>query len=222
MKKILILMFAFIIAFSFSSCSSGKNNTYIAEDGAEYMLVRDGEGSIVINENDKLQVYVLNENGKKQKTDAGEYITEYIDFNGQVVIGNTVETAEMRYRLPSGFVADSNNPGYFYYEGISAEIFFSYYGDSADTHMNAVAYNCEKLLESYGSEAFSYEKYDISVDGTDCTAVRMQCTSSEYYNHAYSYFIPYDTGCYYINCIVNTGNANKVDFDKFIKNIELK
>ena len=221
MKKLLAFLLVFTVVFSFSSCTSGKNDVYIADDGAEYLLVRDTDGNIVINESEKLQVYVLNENGKKQKTDAGDYITEFIDFNGQVVIDNVVETSELRFSLPSGFIAD-NNIGYFYNDAIDAEIYFSYYGDSAETHFEAVANNGEKLLESYGSEVFSYEKYTVVVDGIDCSAVRMECISSEYYQHSYSFFVPYDTGCYFINCIVNTGNANKVNFDKFIKNIELK
>ena len=222
MKKIISILLTLCILLTLTACSSSDKDIFVTEDGIEYLIVRDNEGGIVINESDKLQVYVLNENGKKQKTDAGDYITEFIDFNGQVVIGNIAETAEMRYEIPSNFVADSNNPGYFYNESIGAEIFFSYYEDSAEFHFDAVTHNCEKLLESYGSEVFSYEKYTIAVNDTDCSAVRLKCTSSEYYKNAYYYFIPYDTGCYYINCIVDTGNANKVNFDKFVKNIVIK
>ena len=222
MKKLISILLVICILLTCSSCSSSDKDIFVTEEGIEYLIVRDSNDNIVINESDKLQVYVLNENGKKQKTDAGEYITEYIDFNGQVVIGNVVETAEMRYELPSNFIADTNNPGYFYNEIIDAEIFFTYYEDSAEFHADAVTHNCEKLLESYGSEVFSYEKYVISVNDTDCSAVRLKCTSSEYYKNAFYYFIPYDTGCYYINCIVNTGNANKVNFDKFVKNIFIK
>lgn len=222
MKKFILMLLCLSIVLSFAGCDSSKKDLYISESGAEYLLVRDAHGNIVINDNDKLQVYSLNENGKKQKDDSGEYITKFIDFNGQVVIGNVVETAEMRFSLPKNFVADNNNPGYFSYDDVNAEIFISYYGDDPEGHIEGVAKNCEKLLESYGSEVYSYEKYNIDVDGTECTAFRMESSSSEFYNHAYSYFIPYDTGCYYINCIVKTNYAKQIDFDKFITQIELK
>ena len=48
-----------------------------------------------------------------------EYIIKFIDFNGQVVIGQTVETAEMTYKLPKGFKDDFNNPGYFFNEQLT-------------------------------------------------------------------------------------------------------
>ena len=41
---------------------------------------------------------------------------KFIDFNDQVIIGQTVETAEMKYKLPKGISGDINNPGYFFNE----------------------------------------------------------------------------------------------------------
>ncbi len=209
----------------FSACSANKSDIYITPEGAEYMVVRDDNGYIVINGNDKLKVYSLNENKKRQKSDTGEYITEFIEFDSQIVIGNTVETAEMRFDLPKTFVVDNNNPGYFYSEDKNAEIFISYYDGSygnIDDHIKGCQINCEKLLESYGSEAFSYEKYSVIVSEIECVAFKTKCTSSEYYKNAYTFIFPYDSGCYYINCIIDTSNASKVDFNKFIENILLK
>mgnify|MGYP007111668064 CR=1 FL=1 len=128
------------------------------------MLVRDGEGSIVINENDKLQVYVLNENGKKQKTDAGEYITEYIDFNGQVVLGNTVETAEMKFEIPKTFADNSEIPGYFYSESYEGDIYFTYYDENIDKNQKEyylreqIRVIQEDLGEDGDSEIDEYER----------------------------------------------------------------
>ena len=226
MKKIFSLLLVIVcILLMFTSCSSKKSDIYITPDGAEYMVVRDENGNIIINGNDKLKVYSLNENKKRQKSDTGEYITEFIEFDSQIVIENTVETAEMRFDLPKTFVADNDNPGYFYSEDKNAEIFISYYDGSfgnIEDHINGCQVNCEKLLESYGSEAFSYEKYSVVVSETECVAFRTKCTSSEYYKHAYTFIFPYDSGCYYINCIIDTSNASKVDFNKFIEKIILK
>jgi hypothetical protein len=195
---------------------------YVTPDGAEYLVVRDAEGNIVINDNDKLQVYLLNENNKKQKSDSGEYITEYIDFNGQVVIGNTIETAEMRFEIPKNFVVNNDSPGHFYCEEIKGEIFISYYNDTAEDRINGVQMNCEDRLESFGSEVFSYTKYTVNINDTECTAYKTECTSSEFYKHTFTFFIPYDSGCYVIDCLISTDNAKKVDFNKFIENLEIK
>lgn len=221
-NKILALVSCFAILFSFASCSSSSADMLVTDDGESYIVARDEDGNIEINENGKLLVYTVNENGKKQKNDSGNYITEYIDFDGQVIIGNTVETQEMRYELPSGFVADADNPGYFFNESLDAEIFFVYYGTDIAVAVESAEKNCESLLENYGSEVFSYSKYTVEINGKDCTAFKQKCTSSEYPDSSNLYYIEYDKGYCVINCRINTENASKVNFDKFVKTIELK
>lgn len=220
LKKLTAVVLFIAVAVSLTSCS--KNDIFTDENGTEYIVVRDSNGNIVINDSNKLQVYMLNENGKKQKSDAGEYITEYIEFNGQVVFDRIVETAEMRFELPAYFSADENNPGYFHYEPYKGEIFFSYYDGDINKQISAEEMNCESLLESFGSETFEYEKYTIIINGIECTAFKHSCTSSEYYKNAFNYYIPYDTGLYIVNCTVSTDDAKKVDFDKFVQSIVLK
>lgn len=219
-KKIISVLLIIITLFLLSSC--GSDEFFVDENGTEYVVVRDSEGNIVINDRSKLQVYTLNENGKKQKSDSGEYITQFIEFNGQVVIDSVVETAEMRFELPEYFTADMNNPGYFYNDAYGAEIFISYYDEDVDKHIAANEMNCENLLESFGSDVFSYEKYSVSSNGNEYTAFKQKCISSEYYKAAYSYYIPYDTGVYIIDCNIDTNYAKKVNFDKFIKTFILK
>lgn len=82
--------------------------------------------------------------------------------------------------------------------------------------------NCEDRLESFGSEVFSYTKYTVNINDTECTAYKTECTSSEFYKHTFTFFIPYDSGCYVIDCLISTDNAKKVDFNKFIENLEIK
>lgn len=207
---------------TFSSCYGNDNEILTVENGNQYIVVRDSDGNIVINDSNKLQVYLLNENGKKQKSDAGEYITEYIDFNGQVVLGNVIETAEMRFEIPRSFSDNSDIPGYFYSEFYNGEIYFSYYDENIEKHIESAEQNCENLLESYGSEVFSYEKYSVTVNETECVAFKLACTSSEYYKNSFQYYIPYDTGFYVVDCVVDTDNANKFNFDKFVEAIEIK
>ena len=221
MKKIIIYLLISVIIFSFTSCSNSDKDMFVNADGTEYLVVRDDNGYIVVNENNKLQVYLLNENQKKQKSDSGEYITEYIDFNGQVVIANIIETEELRFEIPKGFTVDNENPGHFYSEDIKGEIFISY-RDGMEDYIKGVQKNCEDRLETFGSEVFSYNKYTVTVNDLECTAYSSVCTSSEFYNNEYSFFIPYDTGCYYISCLVSTDNAKKVDYNKFIESFEVK
>lgn len=221
MKKLLICFLSLVVILTcFSSCDKSSDDMFTAEDGNSYIVVRNDEGRIVINDNDKLQVYTLNENGKKQKDDSGNYITEYIDFNGQVVIGNTVETAEMKYKLPSGFVDDSDNSGYFYNENINAEIFFVFYGTDIGLAVEAAERNCQSLLESYGSDVFEYTRYTVDIDGVECTAFRQRCVSSEYPDNSCIYYIPFDGGYYIVHCRVNIENEKRVNFDKFVNTIE--
>ncbi|MBO5935518.1 MAG: hypothetical protein J6Q94_08530 [Clostridia bacterium] len=220
LKKLSAVLLIVITIITLSSCSG--DDIFTDENGSEYIIVRDSEGNIVINDSNKLQVYTLNENGKKQKSDSGEYITRFIEFNGQVVTDRTVETAEMRFDIPKYFSVDTENPGYFYYEPYGSEIFISYYNEDAEKYIAANETNCENLLESFGSDVFSYEKYSVKINNTEYTAFRHSCTSSEYYKTAYSFYIPYDTGVYIFDCNIDTNCAKKVNFDKFIKTVELK
>ena len=223
MKKIISLFIVLITVLTcFSACSNTSKDIITAEDGIKYIVARDENKNIIINDNNKLQVYSLNENGKKQKNDNDEYIIKFIDFNGQVVIGQTVETAEMTYKLPKGFKNDFNNPGYFFNEHYSAEIFFSYYPNDIKDAIIAAEKNSESLLESFGSEVFEYKKYTLDVNGYECTAFRQRCTSSEFFKNAYIYYIPYDNGYYMVNCNVSTENENKYNFDKFIETVRFK
>lgn len=220
-KRIIAVCLIVVIAVSFSSCSD-NSSFYTADDGTQYLVCRDDDGNIIINENGKLLVYTLNENNKKIKADSGEYITEYVTFNGQVVSDGTVETAEMRFKLPDNFVESKENPGYFYYSAYEGEIFIDYYPSGMDIHIKSQETNCEDLLESFGSEVFSYEKYTVNISGVECTAFSSLSTTSEYYKNAFFYFIPYDTGYYVINCNVNTDYRKKVDFDSFAESVDLK
>lgn len=220
-KKIIALICVAAIVLSFSSCSSG-DTYYTDENGREYIVARDSDSNIIINTSGKLCVYTLNENGKRQKSDSGEYITEYIDFSGQVVSDRIVETAEMRFTIPNNFTADNSIPGYFAREEYEAEIFINYYPDDIDVAIKGINLNSENLLENYGSEYFSYENYTVKIGDSDCTAVKQSCTSSEYYKTMYFYYIPYDSGYYSINCTINTDNDKKVNFDKFAESIEIK
>ncbi|MBQ8209662.1 MAG: hypothetical protein IJZ35_03655 [Clostridia bacterium] len=220
-KKIIALFLLVSIVFTFSSCAD-KDTYYTADDGTQYLVCRDAEDNLVINDSGKLLVYTLNENNKKIKSDSGEYITEYVDFNGQVVYDGTVETAEMRFELPNGFVESRENPGYFFNSAYQGEIFIDYYASGMDIHIQAQETNCEDLLESFGSEVFSYKKYTVDISGIECTAFNSLSTTSEYYRNAFFYFIPYDTGYYIINCNISTDYKNKVDFDSFVEDILIK
>ena len=221
-KKIAILIITAVLLISFAACSADTADYYTDDNGVQYMVNRDSDGDIQINENGKLLVYTLNENGKRIKSDTGEYITEYVDFNGQVVSGNNVEISEMRFVLPSGFSEDRNNPGYFCSKSYDGEIFVNYYTDDIDLCVESIEYSCQGLLESFGSEVYSYKQYTVKVDGVECIAFEQLCTSSEYYRNAFVYLVPYDSGYYYFDCSVSTDNKNKVDFDKFIESIEFK
>ncbi len=224
-RRILALIMASVLIFSLSSCSSSGVSYYTDDDGTQYLVVRDSDNNLVINDNDMLQVYVLNENGKKQESDTGEYITEYIEFNGQIVEDRNVETKEMTFTLPKNFEEVRSVPGFFSYENADGEIFIDYYSDTTSSIDNAIGgteISCANLLESFGSESFSYEKYTQTISGIESTAFKQECTSSEYYKTAYFFYIPYDSGYYVINCNVSTDYAKKVDFEKFIDSFEFK
>ncbi len=222
MKRIISLILVILsLPIMLTSCDSSKD-VITDSDGKEYIVMRDDDGDIVVNANYKLGVYTLNENRKKQKDDKGEFIVEYIEFNGQVVIGRSIETIEMRFKLPFGFKVDDDNIGHFTNDAYDAEIFFTYYASYYNDAVKNAELNCESLLESYGSDVFKYEKYDIDVSGVDCVAFKQRSTSSEFYMNSYVYIIPYGKGYYIVNCTVNTDYEKKIDFDDFITSIELK
>ena len=136
--------------------------------------------------------------------------------------GSTVETAEMRFTLPKGFVAHDNVAGYFSLESKGGEMFISYKNDDIEGVVNATVNNCESLLESFGSEYFSYEKYELDCSGVKVSAVKHISTSPEYNRAVHFYYIPYDTGYYSISVGINSSHLKGFDFDKMIENIVLK
>lgn len=221
-NRILALVSALLLLVTFTSCSSESSDYYIDDNGTKFLVNRDSDGNIQINENGKLLVYTLNENDKCIKSDSGEYITEFVEFNGQVVFDRKVEIKEMKFTLPSGFVDDRDNTGYFYNDSCQGEIFVNYFNDDINIGIESVQESCQNLLESFGSEVYSYNEYTLSVNDIECVAFEQLCTSSEYYKNVFIYFIPYDAGYYCFDCTVNTDYKNKVNYDKFIKSIILK
>ena len=217
-KKLIAFLLAVFILIGCTACSNDADY-YVDDDGVRYMVSRDANGEIQVNDSGKLLVFELNENGKRIRSDSGEYLTKYVDFNGQIVTGKFVEVSEMSFTLPNNFTDDRANPGYFRNEAYNGEIFVYYYDESADIAIASLEDSCEGLLESFGSEVYSYEKYTLDVGGTECTAFEQLCTSSEYYQNAFSYILPYDSGYYRFDC---KDYKNKVDFDKFIESVELK
>lgn len=221
-NRIVAVISSLFVLLTFASCSSESSDYYIDDNGTKYLVNRNTEGNIQINENGKLLVYSLNENDKCIKSDSGEYITEFVEFNGQVVSDGKVETKEMKFTLPKNFSEDRNNTGYFYNENCKGEIFINYFNEDINTGVQAIQDTCQNLLESFGSEVYSYNEYSLDVDGIECIAIEQLCTSSEYYQNVFTYLIPYDTGYYSFDCTVNTDYKNKVNYDKFIKSITLK
>lgn len=220
-KRFVAVMLMLVMMISLASCGN-DSDFYIDDDGVRYMVCRDGNGEIQVNASGKLLVYDLNENDKRIKSDSGEYLTRYVDFNGQIVTGKFVEIAEMSFTLPNNFTDDRDNPGYFRNEAYNGEIFIYYYDENTQLAIESLEFSCEGLLESFGSEVYSYEKYTLNVDNTECIAFEQLCTSSEYYQNAFTYILPFDSGYYRFDCNVSTDYKNKVDFDKFIESIDLK
>lgn len=222
LKRFLSVLLIVVLMFMCTSCSDDNGDIYTDENGSQYMICRDADGKMQINDNGKLLVYTLNENGKRIKSETGEYITEYIKFNGQVVSGRDVEIPELKFRLPAGFSEDRDNPGYFFREAYNGEIFINYYDDDLDMSIQSLEYSCEGLLESFGSEVYSYNRYTVNAEDVECVAFEQLCISSEYYQNSFVYLIPFDTGYYRVDCSVSTDYKNKVDFDKFIESFEIK
>ena len=128
-KRFVAVMLMLVMMISLASCGN-DSDFYIDDDGVRYMVCRDGNGEIQVNASGKLLVYDLNENDKRIKSDSGEYLTRYVDFNGQIVTDKFVEIAEMSFTLPNNFTDDRDNPGYFRNEAYNGEIFVYYYDES--------------------------------------------------------------------------------------------
>ncbi len=220
-KKMTSIILTFVFVFLFSSCKN-SDDSIITGDDRSYIPARDSEGYIITDESGKLKVYPLNENGKKQKNADGGYITEYIDFNGQVVSGLSVETPQIKFTLPEGFVDNESLPGYFSNDSLSGEIYVTYSEDDIDETIKQYETNCENLLESYGGESYSYEKYTIEIEGIECVALKQASITSEFYRNAYDYFVPHGAGFYCVDCKIDASRAKRVNFDKFAQSIEFK
>jgi len=218
-KKIIILTAVLMITMmSLTSCS-GKIKSYTDKDGKTYDIVYDDNGNFITNDSNKLKVYILSDTGKKIKNENGEYRTDYIDFNGQIVNGRKVETKNFSFTLPAGFEQSYDTGLLFFRDSINAEIYISVLDNSdIDTEYSLVESNCIQLQESYGSDKFSYNIYDLKTkNDIPIHVFKTQCTSSDYPKTDYYYYFNINDKIYKITASVSTDSAKKADFDSFAK-----
>lgn len=222
-KRTAALIFALILILSFSSCS-GKIKSYVDKDGNTYDIVYDSDGNFITNDNNKLKVYVLSENGKRVKSENGEYRTDYIDFNGQITDGRNVETKELSFKLPVGFEQSYDTGLLFLKDSISAIINISTIENTdAETKYSEIESNCVQLQESYGNDKFEYSVYDLNTrDNINIHVFKQQCTASDYPFTNYYYYFNVNDKLYEIYARVQTDSVKKADFDSFAKSFVFK
>lgn len=211
-------------AFILSSCSSSQIKTYTDKDGKSYDIVYDENGNFVTNDN-KLQVYLLSDNGKRIKDESGEYRTEFIEFNGQITDGHHVQTKELEFTLPSGFTQSYDTGLLFLNDDIGAQIYISVLADAdIEQQYKLIESNCSQLQESYGSDRFSYDIYDLKTSKSNVSvrAFKLICTSSDYPKTDYYYYFNVNDRIYLVNASVTTDFVKKVKFDSFAKSFVFK
>ena len=211
-------------AFILSSCSSSQIKTYTDKDGKSYDIVYDENGNFVTNDN-KLQVYLLSDNGKRIKDESGEYRTEFIEFNGQITDGHHVQTKELEFTLPSGFTQSYDTGLLFLNDDIGALIYISVLADTdIEQQYKLIESNCSQLQESYGSDRFSYDIYDLKTSKSNVSvrAFKLICTSSDYPKTDYYYYFNVNDRIYLVNASVTTDYVKKVKFDSFAKSFVFK
>ena len=206
-----------VMILALASCK-GRNDYYTV-GSATYEICRGESGGIVMNDKKEICVYVLSENRRRLKNDAGEDITEYIPFDGRIINDRHVETAEMSFTLPDGFTASDSDPDVYVRPEVKGEIFIELFPSrgSADMVTTVLAEN-ERLLETYGGDQFSYDQYSIlTADSKTVTAISRECKSTEYYVSSGFYFIETAAGAYRITC--NSEAGSNCNFDSFVRSV---
>lgn len=222
-KRTAAVLCALILILSFSSCS-GKIKSYVDKDGNTYDIVYDDDGNFITNDNNKLKVYILSENGKKVKSENGEYRTDYIDFNGQITDGRNVETKDFTFKLPAGFEQSYDTALLFLKDSISAVINVSIIENAdPDVKYSQIESNCVQLQESYGNDKFEYSVYDLKTkNDINIHVFKQQCTASDYPYTNYYYYFNVNDKLYEIYARVLTDSVKKADFDSFAKSFDFK
>ena len=103
-KKIIAIVVALVVVVTAIIVtvvvSNNTKEVYVDEDGVAHWLYKDEEGNTKLNADGDIVVYALDENGKRQKDENGEYIMASIDFPRKVISGNTLETPDYKLTLP--------------------------------------------------------------------------------------------------------------------------
>ena len=212
-------------AFILTSCSSSQIKTYTDKDGKSYDVVYDENGNFVTNDNGELKVYLLSDNGKRIKDESGEYRTDFVDFNGQITDDRHVVTKNIEFMLPSGFVQSYDTGLLFLYDDKSAQIYISELADTdIEQQYKMIESNCSQLQESYGSDEFTYDIYDLKTAKNDISVrvFKLICTASDYPKTDYYYYFNVNDKIYLVNASVATDYVKKVDFDSFAESFVFK
>ena len=172
MKKIrtgLLLALIFTLVFSFASCGKKVAKKEISQDGIgnEIVAVTDEDGKLERDDSGYALVAVTDENGKRKEDENGEAITEAVEITKAMLVGNTIETANLSLTIPDGWknnnsfnnlnVERDDDSG----DGISIVTYKDKTGEE-------VLEGCDKLFSSYESVySCKVETKKFSVNGEE-------------------------------------------------------
>lgn len=108
MQKKIIAAAALVLALTLLFVACGKGPTITTQEGFEYPLVTDEEGSTVVDANGNLVIYVTDENGKYVEDTNGELQTNSVTFPSKLVSDNKIETSLYTWTLPDGWSFDED------------------------------------------------------------------------------------------------------------------
>lgn len=114
-KKIIAIVVALVVVVTAIIVavvvSNNTKEVYVDDDGVAHWIYKDEEGNTHLNGDGEIIVYALDENGKRQKDENGEYIMAAIDFPEVVTKGNTLETPNYKLTMPKDW--ELNDDGIF-------------------------------------------------------------------------------------------------------------
>ncbi len=232
MQKKIIAACCLTVAVTLIFTACGNKYQMIETNGVLHPVVTDAEGNTEVNEDGQIAVYVTDSSGDVVTNSDGSVQKNYVDFPDVIVDGNSVETLDYKFTMPSDF--EPNDMGVFYKKGTdsncSAKVVFvqtadADSGETAETVFNENAALNEEYIEqvkaTYPDAVMNVEQGALA-DGTQYYAAEyiIKDETGAVIHYAYSAYFGVGDSVYLANyvCINGIGYDESFDFRTVVEN----
>ncbi len=221
-KKILAIALAIVfIATAFTACKRGPELTKI--NGNEYPLATNKDGETIINEDNQIAVLVTDENNEVITYESGEDQTHWMQINGPMVIGDSVQTKLYTLGAPNGWEAlengrvekkNTDSKCYIHFLQNSTVAKF----DDFETYIATIDSQNEEVAAAMEAKDYKVESESSSTtlqSNLNCVVRKYKITdaSGNLFHYAENYYFESNGKIYSVNYVCEDGKGYDSSFN---------